>query len=272
MNKTIALTGLCAVSCITAPAFAQDTHVSLTKESVTRMQEITAALDTVTDKPQALKAVEAIKTIRGKLLDLGKRQLELPGATPREQAQMAGALVNMQRASDNLLKALVRLRTEGLFTPELQAVMKDLQTIQVELAQAAQDKASHAEPFPKDAEGNTHETLMLQTIEEVKKLDDSLASVKDTATSNAALAQIRQYRTALLSIAKKQASLPPLTKNQQAKMTAMQKQLVDMMQPIVKHVTAIMVSADISQNLKDALNSLSQLPSEIQKIREEVAK
>lgn len=38
-----------------------------------------------------------------------------------------------------------------------------------------------------------------------------------------------------------------------------------MMQPIVKHVTAIMLSPDASRNLKEALNSLSELPKEVQK-------
>ena len=34
MNKTVAFIGLGAAVCMTAPAFAQDTHLSLTKESV----------------------------------------------------------------------------------------------------------------------------------------------------------------------------------------------------------------------------------------------
>ena len=46
------------------------------------------------------------------------------------------------------------------------------------------------------------------------------------------------------------------------------RQLVEMMQPIVKHVTAIMLSPDASRNLKEALNSLSELPKEVQKIRD----
>ena len=39
-----------------------------------------------------------------------------------------------------------------------------------------------------------------------------------------------------------------------------QQQLVEMMQPIVKHVTASRLSPDASRNLKEALNSLSELP------------
>ena len=53
MNKTVAFIGLGAAVCMTAPAFAQDTHLSLTKESVASMHEITAALDKVTDEPGA---------------------------------------------------------------------------------------------------------------------------------------------------------------------------------------------------------------------------
>lgn len=34
MNNTVAFIGLGAAACITAPAFAQDTHTSLTKQSV----------------------------------------------------------------------------------------------------------------------------------------------------------------------------------------------------------------------------------------------
>lgn len=69
----------------------------------------------------------------------------------------------------------------------------------------------------------------------------------------------------MLDVARKQAALPPLTRNQQAKLMGVQQQLVEMMQPIVKHVTAIMLSPDASRNLKEALNSLSELPKEVQK-------
>lgn len=77
--------------------------------------------------------------------------------------------------------------------------------------------------------------------------------------------QIGRYRAAMLDVARKQAALPPLTRNQQAKLMGVQQQLVEMMQPIVKHVTAIMLSPDASRNLKEALNSLSELPKEVQK-------
>ena len=118
----------------------------------------------------------------------------------------------------------------------------------------------------------THETLLAKTVDEVKKLDDSLSRVKDEETSKAAVEQIGRYRAAMLDVARKQAALPPLTRNQQAKLMGVQQQLVEMMQPIVKHVTAIMLSPDASRNLKEALNSLSELPKEVQKIREEAAK
>ena len=51
MNNTVAFIGLGTAACITAPAFAQDTHTSLTKQSVACMQEITAAMNKVTDEP-----------------------------------------------------------------------------------------------------------------------------------------------------------------------------------------------------------------------------
>ena len=51
MNKTAAFIGLGAAVCITAPSFAQDSHLSLTRQSVASMHEITAALDKVTDEP-----------------------------------------------------------------------------------------------------------------------------------------------------------------------------------------------------------------------------
>ena len=57
MNNTVAFIGLGAAACITAPAFAQDTHTSLTKQSVACMQEITAAMNKVTDEPGAAAAV-----------------------------------------------------------------------------------------------------------------------------------------------------------------------------------------------------------------------
>lgn len=269
MNKTVAFIGLSAAVCMTAPAFAQDTHLSLTKESVASMHEITAALDKVTDEPGAADAVKTVKKVREKLVDLGKRQLELPGATPQEQAQISAQMTEVQKISGELVKSLARLKKEGLLTPDLQKALMDLQSVQTELAQASQDKAAQAEPFPKDAEGNTHETLLAKTVDEVKNLDESLSRVKDEETSKAAVDQIGHYRAALLD---KQAALPPLTRNQQAKLTGVQQQLVEMMQPIVKHVTAIMLSPDASRNLKEALNSLSELPKEVQKIREEAAK
>lgn len=272
MNKTVVFIGLGAAVCMTAPAFARDTHLSLTKQSIAGMHEITAALNKVTDEPGAASAVETVKKVREKLVGLGKRQLELPGATPQEQAQISAQMTEVQKISGELVKSLTRLKKEGLLTPDLQKALMDLQTVQTELAQASKDKAAQAEPFPKDAEGNTHETLLAKTVDEVKKLDESLSRVKDEETSKAAVDQIGHYRAALLDIAKKQAALPLLTRNQQAKLTGVQQQLVEMMQPIVKHVTAIMLSPDASKNLKEALNSLSELPGEVQKIREEAAK
>lgn len=272
MNNTVAFISLGVAACMAAPAFAQDTHVSLTRQSVACMQEITAALDKVTDKPGAAAAVQTVNKVRGKLVDLGKRQLELPGATPQEQAQMGAQMAEIQKVSGELVKSLSRLKKEGLLTPDLQKALMNLQSVQMELAQASRDKAARAEPFPKDAEGNTHETLLEQTVSEVKQLDAALTRVKDAETSQAAVDQVNHYRTALLDIAKKQAALPPLTRNQQAKLTGVQQQLVDMMQPIVKHVTGIMLSPDATDNLKEALKSLSELPGEVQKIREAAAK
>ena len=269
MNNTVAFIGLGAAACITAPAFAQDTHTSLTKQSVACMQEITAAMDKVTDEPGAAAAVETVKKVHEKLVDLGKRQLELPGATPQEQAQIAAQMVEIQKVSGELVKSLARLKKENLLTPDLQKALMNLQSVQTELAQASKDKA---EPFPKDAEGNTHETLLEKTVEEAKKLDKALANVKDAETSAAAEEQVKHYRAALLDIAKKQAALPPLTRNQQAKLMGTQQQLVEMMQPIIKHMAAVMLSPNATQNLKDSMKSLSELPREVQKIREEAAK
>ena len=257
MNNTVAFIGLGAAACITAPAFAQDTHTSLTK---------------VTDEPGAAAAVETVKKVHEKLVDLGKRQLELPGATPQEQAQIAAQMVEIQKVSGELVKSLARLKKENLLTPDLQKALMNLQSVQTELAQASKDKAAQAEPFPKDAEGNTHETLLEKTVEEAKKLDKALANVKDAETSAAAEEQVKHYRAALLDIAKKQAALPPLTRNQQAKLMGTQQQLVEMMQPIIKHMAAVMLSPNATQNLKDSMKSLSELPREVQKIREEAAK
>lgn len=273
MNKTIAFIGLGAAVCVMAPAFSQDTHLSLTKQSFASMREVTEALNKVTDEPSASVAVETIKKVREKLVDLGKRQLELPGATPQEQAQISAQMTTeVPKMTVELLKSLARLKKEGLFTPDLQKALADLQSVQAELTQASRDKAAQAEPFPKDAEGNTHETLLAKTVEEVKKLDDSLSRVKDEETSRAAVNQIKHYRAALLDIAKKQAALPPLTRNQQAKLTGMQQQLVEMAQPIAKHATVILLSPDASKDLKEALNSLSEFLQEVQKVREEAAK
>ena len=265
MNKIVASISLGTAVCITASAFAQDSHLSLTRQSVASMHEIAAALDKVTDEPGAAAAVETVKKVHKKLLDIGKRQLELPGATLQEQAQVSAQMTEAQKISGELIKSLSRLKKEGLLTPDLQKALADLQSVQKELAQASRDKAEQAEPFPEDAEGNTHETLLTKTVEEVKKLNGSLARVRDEETGKAAVEQIGRYRAAMLDVARKQAALPPLTRNQQAK-------LMEMMQPIVKHVTAIMLSPDASRNLKEALNSLSELPKEVQKIREEAAK
>ena len=109
-------------------------------------------------------------------------------------------------------------------------------------------------------------------MEEAKKLDKALANVKDAETSAAAEEQVKHYRAALLDIAKKQAALPPLTRNQQAKLMGTQQQLVEMMQPIIKHMAAVMLSPNATQNLKDSMKSLSELPREVQKILEEAAK
>ena len=92
MNKIVASISLGTAVCITASAFAQDSHLSLTRQSVASMHEIAAALDKVTDEPGAAAAVETVKKVHKKLLDIGKRQLELPGATLQEQAQVSAQM------------------------------------------------------------------------------------------------------------------------------------------------------------------------------------
>lgn len=94
------------------------------------MHEITAALDKVTDEPGAAAAVETVKKVHKKLLDLGKRQLELPGATLQEQAQVSAQMTEVQKISDELVKSLARLKKEGLFTPDLQKALTDLRSVQ----------------------------------------------------------------------------------------------------------------------------------------------
>lgn len=79
-------------------------------------------------------------------------------------------MTEVQKISDELVKSLARLKKEGLFTPDLQKALTDLRSVQTELAQVSRDKAEQAEPFPEDAEGNTHETLLVKTVDEVKSL------------------------------------------------------------------------------------------------------
>lgn len=120
MNKIVASISLGTAVCITASAFAQDSHLSLTRQSVASMHEIAAALDKVTDEPGAAAAVETVKKVHKKLLDIGKRQLELPGATLQEQAQVSAQMTEAQKISGELIKSLSRLKKEGLLTPDLQ--------------------------------------------------------------------------------------------------------------------------------------------------------
>lgn len=195
-----------------------------------------------------------------------------PAPLPRNRPRLRHRWWKYRKFPEKLVKSLARLKKENLLTPDLQKALMNLQSVQTELAQASKDKAAQAEPFPKDAEGNTHETLLEKTVEEAKKLDKALANVKDAETSAAAEEQVKHYRAALLDIAKKQAALPPLTRNQQAKLMGTQQQLVEMMQPIIKHMAAVMLSPNATQNLKDSMKSLSELPREVQKIREEAAK
>lgn len=112
------------------------------------MHEIAAALDKVTDEPGAAAAVETVKKVHKKLLDIGKRQLELPGATLQEQAQVSAQMTEAQKISGELIKSLSRLKKEGLLTPNLQKALADLQSVQKELAQASRDKVEQAEPVP----------------------------------------------------------------------------------------------------------------------------
>ena len=141
MNKIVASISLGTAVCITASAFAQDSHLSLTRQSVASMHEIAAALDKVTDEPGAAAAVETVKKVHKKLLDIGKRQLELPGATLQEQAQVSAQMTEAQKISGELIKSLSRLKKEGLLTPDLQKALADLQSVQKELAQASRSIA-----------------------------------------------------------------------------------------------------------------------------------
>lgn len=52
-----------------------------------------------------------------KLLDLGKRQLELPGATLQEQAQVSAQMTEVQKISDELVKSLARLKRKDCLRP-----------------------------------------------------------------------------------------------------------------------------------------------------------
>ncbi|UQT46111.1 hypothetical protein M5E88_08215 [Akkermansia muciniphila] len=72
MNRIVASISLGAAVCITASAFAQDSHLSLTRQSVASMHEIAAALDKVTDEPGAAAAVETVKKFIKSCWTLGK--------------------------------------------------------------------------------------------------------------------------------------------------------------------------------------------------------
>lgn len=85
MNKTAAFIGLGAAVCITAPSFAQDSHLSLTRQSVASMHEITAALDKVTDEPGAAAAVETVKKVHKNcwILEKGSWNFPVPHSRSR---------------------------------------------------------------------------------------------------------------------------------------------------------------------------------------------
>ncbi len=260
-------TGICMV----APAYAQDTHVAINEQSLQCFKNIVTELSMVNDEAGAQVAAGKIREQRAALLNLSIRQMELPPPTLKEQAAMTPFLQETQKQTVNLSEVIADLMRRKLLTKELRQAVNELQTLPQDLAKAIQEKARKAEPFAKDAQGNTHLSLLEANIAHTNQLAQVLSAVDSPAACAVATAEIDSYVAFILDLVKKQSALPPMTSNQQALLMQMGPQLTESAANLAKGLMKALTSPHATDELRRKTQELTQLVRQMQELRAKAA-
>lgn len=256
MNRVIAFFCLWIGVCLAAGSFAQDSHISLVKEYTACVRELVSVLGGVKKPSDADEAVKKIKAIKGKMLALDKRKLALPRMTVGEDAHASVVMDDFSKAVAEFKPALDRLVKNHLNVPALQQALVEFTAKTEPIREEVGHDAMRLEPFAKDADGNTLESLLQEIVNETGKLKAVLEGVKDAATDAAAVAQVYRYRAIFLDIVQKRAALPVPTESQLDKLRPMEAKLARLMNDMVKPMTAMMTSFGTSEELKTAVMAL----------------
>ncbi len=271
MNITKSLMVFGAGVCLVAPAYAQDTHASINKQSLQCFKNIVNELSHVTDEADALMAAGKIRQQRAILLDLSIKQMDLPPATLKEQAEMTPFLQETQQQTAKLSMVIADLMKRKLMTGELQRAIGELQTLPQDLAKAAQEKALKAEPFPQDAQGNTHLSMMRANIDRTNQLAQVLTNMDSPAACATAIDEMDSYAAFMLDMVNKQNALPPLTSNQQALLMQLSPRLTDAAKNLSTGVMKAMMSSHATDEFRQKMQELTRLVQQMQELRAKAA-
>ncbi len=272
LNKNIALIAMGALAAMSveaqdaqtasapqapAAAPAQDTHLQLTRQVAECLTGIIDSLSKAKSAEDAAKSAQVIRDANKKLMDLGKRQMALPPITLEEQKELNEVFMQMDAAQRMLINQLNRLQSEKLLSQDILMALMEMQNMQDELDRANDKNIRNAAPLAKDAEGNTHETLLADIIEGMETLLYALQDVTDEQSGDRAVEAVETYRKQMIEIAKKQAALPPLDAAQQANLKTISKDAVEVSRALGEVCLKLSNDAKSGAKLKAKLKELS---------------
>ncbi len=287
MNKNIALIAMGALAAMTATAKdaktvpapqtpaatpAQDTNVTITRQVQECLTGITDSLEKVKSAEDAAKAAQVIRDANKKLMDLGKRQMALPPISLEEQKQLNEVFMKMEVAQRTLIEQLNRLQAENILSQDILVALMEMQNMQDELNRANEQNVQNAAPLAKDADGNTHETLLADTIEGMEELLYVLQDVTDEQSADKAVAAVEKYKNLVIGIAKKQSALPALDVAQQAKLMPMHKDAVDVSRELSQQCLKLSKDPNSGAKLKAKLRELSDTIKSLQALQNPVSR
>ncbi len=240
-----------------ATATMAETHVDYTRRSIDCMKSITDALSKVKAEPEAAMAAQVIREAGVRLKELGKKQLTLPPITIEEQKQMNSLVQEIEDNQRKLAEELNRLQSSNLLTQDILRAIMELQAVEKEIEQSAAENVANAAPLPKDAEGNTQETLLADTIESMEILVDALKGAKGENGEAQAIKAIDEYRKVSIDIVTKQRALPPITPAQDAKMVGIKRDAATVARNLGEEAKALLKDPATGPALRNKLIELS---------------
>ncbi len=240
-----------------AAAPAAETHIDFVRQSIDCMKSITDALGKVKAVPDTAMAAQVIRDVGVRLKALGKKQLTLPPITIEEQKQMNSLVQEIEDSQRKLAEELNRLQSANLLTQDILKALMALQAVEDEIEQSAAENVANAAPFPEDAEGNTQETLLADTIESMEILVDALKGAKGEKGEAKAIKAIDEYIKVSIDIVTKQRALPPITAAQDAKLIGIKKDAALIARTLGETGNALLKNPETSPALRNKLRELS---------------